>query len=397
MVQALERHSYVVKDLKETDQILRDRMGITLGGQLDMTTPQKVGETLGVEGVLYGTLMDFDEITTGVINVKKVRGKFKLVNTMTGQTVWTRGLGVRSEMMMEGKAGVAGTIAARAADARDKEAPWVTIESIPTGSDKLGESFAVGLGTKLITKAMRIHLDHESTELARRVTDDLPLGPGTHAAATVPVPKFAMPEIKIPAPPSFEYMDWEGKKDFTAVVFSTSFDKSGNQPFTMEIPIAIAGNKIRMDMDMSKMLKGGTQSHFSKMVVIERSDKKMGYTLYPNIHKYMIHTEQAEVEEKPQIKKTKVGSENIGMHQTDKFKVRIIYKGGRVDEGFIWNARDLDGMTIRSEVENKDCKTTTELRNIIMKTPDASLFEIPAGYTEAKSFMELTAADPKNK
>ena len=39
----------------------------------------------GVEGVLYGTLMDFDETTTGVINVKKVRGKFKLVNTLTGQ------------------------------------------------------------------------------------------------------------------------------------------------------------------------------------------------------------------------------------------------------------------------------------------------------------------------
>src|SRR5271169_1649622 len=79
MVEALQNRSYIVKDLKETDQILRDQMGITLGGQLDLTTAQKLGEALGVQGVLYGTLMDFDETTTGVINVKKVRGKFRLV------------------------------------------------------------------------------------------------------------------------------------------------------------------------------------------------------------------------------------------------------------------------------------------------------------------------------
>ncbi|HEX9022001.1 MAG TPA: GNA1162 family protein [Nitrospirota bacterium] len=178
MVHALENRSYVVKDLKETDQILRDRMGITLGGQLDMITAQKLGETLGVEGVLYGTLMDFDETTTGAVNIRKVRGKFKLVSAMTGQTLWEQGLGVRSEMMMQSAAGAAAAIVSRAADARDKEAPWVTIGSITTGSNKLGESLAIGLGTRLISKAIGKQLDYESTELARRITQNLPWGPG---------------------------------------------------------------------------------------------------------------------------------------------------------------------------------------------------------------------------
>ena len=106
---------------------------------MDLTTAQKLGEALGVEGVLYGTLMDFDETTTGVINVKKVRGKFKLVNTATGQAMWVRGLGVRSEMRMEGNAGKAGALLSRAADSRDKEAPWVTIESTTSGSDNVGK------------------------------------------------------------------------------------------------------------------------------------------------------------------------------------------------------------------------------------------------------------------
>jgi hypothetical protein len=298
---------------------------------------------------------------------------------------------------MSGKSGDVATVVARAADARGKEVPWVTIESIATNEKKVGRSLAYGLGTQLFTKAVGIHLDYESTELVRRVADNLPWGPGPGAAVTVPQPKVSITDIKMPEPPSFGYMDWEGKQDFSAVVFSASLDKSRSESINMEIPMAIAGNKMRMDMDMSRMMKGDAQSTLSKMVIIERGDKKTSYTLYPNSKRYLVHRETEEVGEKPQVEKTKVGSEIIGKHQTDKFKVRIIYKNEKVEEGFIWNARDLNGMTIKSEIENKDYKVTTELRNIILKTPRASLFEIPAGYTEAKSFMDVMAADPKNK
>ena len=399
MVEALENRSYVVKDMKETDQILRDQMGITLGGQLDLTTAQKLGEALGVEGVLYGTLMDFDETTTGVINVKKVRGKFKLVNTLSGQPAWSRGLGVRSEMRMQGVGGSVAAAVARSSDARDKEVPWVTVQSTTTGNGNVGKSFAVGLGTKLLSKAFGKHLDYESKELARRVTDNLPWGPGTGIVAEAPMPKFAMPEIKMPEPPSFGYMDWEGKKDFTANVHTESINKSRNEPFTMDMQLAVAGSKskMRMDMDMSKMMKSDKPSPLSKMVVLNRGDKKTGYTLYPNAQKYMVHTEKNELGEKPIVEKTKVGSEVIGKYRTDKYKVRITYKDGKVQEGFIWNAKALDNMTIRSEVENKDYKSTTELRDIVLKTSADSLFEIPAGYAEAKGFMDLMAAEPKNK
>jgi len=399
MVEALEHRSYVVKDLKETDQMLRDLMGITLGGQLEMTTAKKLGETLGVEGVLYGTLMDFDETTTGLYNVRKVRGKFKLVNAVTGQTVWERGLGVRAEEKMSGAAGSLASIAAKSADARDKEVPWVTIESTTNNNKNLGQSFAIGLGTKLLTKAVGKHLDSESKELARRVTDNLPWGPGTVVAAATPVPapRIAMPEPKMPEPPSFGYMDWEGKKDFSAIIFSTSVNKSKNEPFTMEMPLAIAGSKFRVDMDMSRMMKDEAgKSPMSKMVMLERGDKKISYTLYPNSQKYMVHKETEEGrDEKPRVEKTKVGSEMIGKYSTDKFRVKITYKDGKTEEGYIWNARDLDGMTIRSEVENRDYKVTTELRSIVLKTPSASLFEIPAGYTEAKDFMELMMTEKK--
>ena len=403
MAEALTKRSYVVMDIKESDQILRDRMGINLGGQLELTTPQKLGETLGVEGVLYGTLMDFDETTTGVYNAKKVRGKFKLVNTATAQPIWERGLGVKKEQGTSGLASGLVKLGARAADARDKDAPWVLLESTTT-NQSMKDSFIMGLGTKLLSKAIGIHLEAESKELARLVTDNLGWGPGTGAAPAAPAAlKFAMPEIKAPAPPSFGYMDWEGKKDFYADVHSFSTNKSDSKNWVMDSKLWITGPKMKMEMDMSKMMqasgaKDAEQSPMSKMTMLNRGDKKTGYTLYPNVQKYMVHTDTEEQGEKPKVEKTKVGSETIDGHPCDKYKVVITYKSEKPQEGFIWNAKDLGGMTIRSEVENKDFKMTTDLKNIVLKSSPASVFEIPQGYIESKNFMELMMpAQPKQK
>jgi len=392
MIETLESRSYIVKDVNESDQILRDQMGINLGGQLDMTTPQKIAETLGVEGLLYGTLMDFDETTTGVLDVRKVRAKFKLVNAATGQAMWERGLGVRTETRMSGRTGSVASAVARGSDAKEKDVPWVTIDSVSTNEQNVGKAFAFGLGVKLLTKAIGVHLEYESKEMVRRVTENIPWGPGP-GAVDIPAPKFAMPKMKMPEPPSFGYIDY-GTRDFSAVMVSTSLNKSSRETSNFQIPVAKAGENLRMDMDLSKMAKGGEgmPPALSKMITVHRGDKKVSYTLYPNSLKYMTHKETAdggEPYEKPRVEKTRVGSEVIDRHQTDKYKVKITYKDGRVEDGFIWNARDLDEMTIKSEVENKDVRVTTEIKNISLKRPAADLFEIPSGYTEAQSFMDL--------
>jgi hypothetical protein len=298
---------------------------------------------------------------------------------------------------MEGRGGLAGSLVGRAVDARDKEVPWVTIESTTTGTSNYRDSLAIGLTTRFLSQAIGIHLDRESAELARRVTHNLPWGPGAAAAAIAPAPSFAMPDIKMPEPPSFGYMDWEGKRDFTAIIYSLTFDKNKNDTMTMEMPLAVAGNKLRMDMDMSKMTKGDAQSPLSKMVMIQRGDKKTAFTLYPNSQRYTVNADKADPGERPRVEKTKIGTETIDGHPTEKFKVKVTSKNGRVQEGFMWNATDLDGMTIKSEVENKDYRTTMEVKNIMLHSPRATVFEIPAGYTEAKGIMDLMTTEPKNK
>ncbi|MEK7851284.1 MAG: GNA1162 family protein [Deltaproteobacteria bacterium] len=70
---------YKSKPLAEVNKTLKDELGITLGKQLDLTNPVELGQKLGVDAVIYGTLFDFDEKTTGVLDVRRVKAGFKMV------------------------------------------------------------------------------------------------------------------------------------------------------------------------------------------------------------------------------------------------------------------------------------------------------------------------------
>ncbi|MBI4689161.1 MAG: DUF799 family lipoprotein [Nitrospirae bacterium] len=86
---------YETMPFENIDEALRDKMGITLGGQLDCSnpgagapSPQEVGKLLGVDGLFYGTLIEFKQLITGFYNNRKVKAKFKLVNVKTGEVIW---------------------------------------------------------------------------------------------------------------------------------------------------------------------------------------------------------------------------------------------------------------------------------------------------------------------
>ena len=175
------RHAYVVKPMAEVDQTLKDQMGITLGSQLDMATPQKLGEVLGVDGVIYGSLEDFSHNVSGVANVKRVRIRTKLVNCKTGETVWSDGLGIRN---------VSGMMAssAKLVPNDDSELPplfgtpikakWVDYASVSSaGGGGLVGSAVAGLGEKIATKAFKVPLYEETYAAVRGVLKGIPAGP----------------------------------------------------------------------------------------------------------------------------------------------------------------------------------------------------------------------------
>lgn len=178
------RYYYVIKPLAETDQILKDQMGITLGSQLDMAKPQQLGEKLGVDGVIYGSLEDFSHKITGVYNVKRVRVRVKMVNCKTGETVWSNGIGVKQALAGGGGgllgnvpvlgtalsvAAAASSIGSKLSDRDDKdlpkllgddiEAPW---HELPEQAADFASSAAISVADRAVSKALSSPLRHEA-------------------------------------------------------------------------------------------------------------------------------------------------------------------------------------------------------------------------------------------
>lgn len=138
---------YEVMGIPQIDEILRDRMGVTLGGQLGLTNAQKLGEELGVDGVVFGELLDFNYTITGFYNSKVVRAKFKLVSTKTGNTVWEKEEKVqKSEVSFSTKSAI--------------------------------EAFKGNLGSKMFSKIVRVSpLQDETNELIYKFYYSFPPGP----------------------------------------------------------------------------------------------------------------------------------------------------------------------------------------------------------------------------
>jgi len=126
----LGRYHYDIQPLAETNELLNFQMGITMGKQYDQATPQEIGKTLGVDGLFYGYLLDFNEVTTGAVNTYEVRIGWKLVDTKTGKITWGKGVGVKRTQSIGGLAGLGSTLGL---DAPEK------VDALPGSTDPMNE------------------------------------------------------------------------------------------------------------------------------------------------------------------------------------------------------------------------------------------------------------------
>ncbi|MFQ5465997.1 MAG: GNA1162 family protein [Thermodesulfobacteriota bacterium] len=192
-VKRIQDMHYRVLPVAEVDRLLADRLGITLGDQLELTTPCRVAGALGVDGLVYGYLVNFDDMTAGVYNVKKVRAGFRLVHGPTGRVIWSRGLGVKS-IIAGGRAGAGVTILKELKDPDEGliesmgpvgEIPgirdWYIARAV--GLERASEAAVVAIGEKVLTRALRIHLRLEADIMLKRIIRTFPSGPGWRGSA----------------------------------------------------------------------------------------------------------------------------------------------------------------------------------------------------------------------
>jgi hypothetical protein len=74
----------------ESDRLLRDTLGISYGGQLKSVAPEEVCKALGVEGVFYGEVQEWNKTTTGIYNTVSVAAGFRLYRK-DGVLAWEGG------------------------------------------------------------------------------------------------------------------------------------------------------------------------------------------------------------------------------------------------------------------------------------------------------------------
>ena len=84
----IPKRGYEPLDSETVDKVLREKFGITDGGQLGSATPRKLAEALKVDGLLYGNLLTFTDLPLGYVRKRTVSANLKLYDGKSGELIW---------------------------------------------------------------------------------------------------------------------------------------------------------------------------------------------------------------------------------------------------------------------------------------------------------------------
>ncbi len=163
------------------------------------------------------------------------------------------------------------------------------------------------------------------------------------------------------------------------------------EPMTMSSKTAVDGNRSRLEMDMTQMKGLPPQAidqlkamGMDRSVLITRPDKKLLYTVYPNMQAYT----EMEVPEMSatnaaadfKLETTELGKETVNGHACVKNKAVITDDKGAQHEATVWNATDLKNFPVKIETTERGQAMTMSFKDVKLAKPDAGLFEPPAGF-----------------
>jgi hypothetical protein len=143
----------------------------------------------------------------------------------------------------------------------------------------------------------------------------------------------------------------------------------------------------------NRMVQPGAPSF--ELILINRPDKGVNWQLFPKSMKY-VQTLIKPPTETPEgtpllvnpkdvkVTSEKLGEETVDGHPCIKWKVTMTMPNGTSTVYYSWGAQDLDNFAIKKEIETTPGESVViEYSNVVLGKPDSSVFEIPAGYSEA--------------
>lgn len=186
----------------------------------------------------------------------------------------------------------------------------------------------------------------------------------------------------------------------TAVMSMKEGGKKGVQ--TMEMEFATLAGKVRTEIDMTKGSMAGADNEakqqmaamgMSRIVSISRPDLKKTFMIYPGLRAYCEITQNVAekiAEKTPKIEKKELGRETLDGHPCVKQQVTMTEEGGQSLTALMWEATDLGGFPIQTQMTTeKNGEVTTRFTNIKNEKPAASLFDPPTGFQRYGSMQEM--------
>ena len=190
-------------------------------------------------------------------------------------------------------------------------------------------------------------------------------------------------------------------KAFTSKAEARLLDGKQKEISTIPMNIAMRDNRLRAEMDLSQV-KGGEmpaeaaamlkQVGMDRMVTVVRPDKKATVITYPGLQAYAeVPISEDEVAE-GKVESTELGQEPIDGHPCKKTKLTSTDAKGNKQEAIVWQATDLKNFPLQMQMVQKENTLIVKYQAPKLETPEASLFEVPAGYTKYPSIQALMQA-----
>lgn len=365
---------YRTVPLDAVDEILRNQAGITLGGQLSMIKPEKLAELLGVDGVVYGYLLNFEDVKTVFYNVRKVRAAFKLVDAKTGKTVWARGQGVRS---------VTGMIDVVPTDENLQEYmkikdiekipgvnQWYDSVNIPSMVKEDPRSLFVipfiaaadtvlSLLSHIVGNMSETHLASFADDVTDRIIYEVVRVRYNLLDRPAEARKLIFPVLAF-------YRD----VDFTARATLTVQDLSTGEEAVSQLELKKKGSLLRSDRTAGE----------NRFTLIVDSTARRGVILFPESGQYADLVLNTASFEDCYIERASLGEEILDGRVYDMFRLAVIYGDATIQEGVLWESRDRQGIMKRMRLRNVNSRLVLEIEDIATDIPSDSDFQIPSGY-----------------
>lgn len=203
VIKRLDKLYYEVLPMEKTDKILKKNGFSIKGTDYKKTDLEKLKKAFDVEGVFFGTLLNYNVRKRGELVVKEVAGQFWLVDLTKKDELWQGSLGIISESLLDRK-----TTYVDSEENYEQESQMTAVspEEIPFGNVDMNFPNDFGrrakyagfeenskampewvksdfctepLRTRFLEEDITKKLTCEVGELIQRVTWTFPVGPGS--------------------------------------------------------------------------------------------------------------------------------------------------------------------------------------------------------------------------